>query len=88
MSEDPVNLTPDTRPVDILFILQSPGKWQIDRSNGIRIKGSGWSEHPVSGTQTQFTARSNSKDGMYVKYTINLENDGTTAAWDPFIWNN
>jgi hypothetical protein len=62
------------------------GSWAFDKTKGIKIKGNGWNEHYVS--DTQYIARSNSKDASYSKYTINLVNGNTPATWDPFIWNN
>jgi hypothetical protein len=86
VSEDPVDLSNDTRPVLVTWALLTSG-WKFTMNKGIKVKGGAWHENQVN--DTQYTAWSD-KDKVIYKYGISLTNisNNDEATSDPFIWNN
>jgi hypothetical protein len=85
ISEEPINLKDDVRPVTIPWHLATQG-WTFT-NKGIEITGGGWNEHQGQ-TPSDYIARSNSKNFLFYYYKINVTNGSATVTWDPFIWNN
>jgi hypothetical protein len=85
ISEAPISLKDDIRPVTIPWHLATEG-WTFT-NKGIEITGGGWNEHQGA-TPSDYVARSNSKNYLFYYYRINVTNGSATVTWDPFIWNN
>jgi hypothetical protein len=85
ISEAPISLKNDVRPVEIPWRLETEG-WTFT-NKGIEITGGGWNEHQGA-TARDYLARSNKKNFLLYYYRINVTNGSAAVTWDPFIWNN
>ena len=86
VSEEPIDLTKNTRPVTITWdIATASTAWTFVKNQGIKFKKGTWT---ITKSDKEYTATQKKKDGVIYKYTINVTNGtGITLSWDPTIMN-